>query len=39
MENKNYNGGAGCLRVLSIIILIALGNMKDEHKKETKEKK
>ena len=38
MENKNDNG-AGCLIILVIIILITLGNMKDEHKKETKEKK
>ena len=34
MENKNDNG-AGCLIILVIIILITLGNMKDEHKKET----
>ncbi len=31
MENKNDNG-AGCLIILAIIILIALGNMKDDHK-------
>ena len=35
MENKNDNGGNGCLIILAIIILIALGNMKDDHKKET----
>ena len=35
MENKNDNGGAGCLIILAIIILIALGNMKDDHKKQT----
>ena len=35
MENKNDDGGAGCLIILAIIILIVLGNMKDEHKKET----
>lgn len=34
MENKNDNG-AGCLIILAIIILIALGNMKDEHEKQT----
>lgn len=34
MENKD-NGGAGCLIILIIIILIALGNMKDDHKKQT----
>ena len=34
MENKNDNG-AGCLIILVIIILITLGNMEDEHKKET----
>ena len=34
MENKNDNG-AGCLIILAIIILIALGNMKDDHKKQT----
>ena len=34
MENKN-DGGAGCLIILAILILIALGNIKDEHKKET----
>lgn len=32
MENKNDNG-AGCLIILAIIIIIALGNMKDDHKK------
>ena len=31
MENKNDNG-AGCLFILAIIIIIALGNMKDDHK-------
>lgn len=31
MENGN-NNGAGCLIILVIIILIALGNMKDDHK-------
>ena len=35
MENKNDDGGVGCLIILVIIILIALGNMKDEHKKQT----
>ena len=34
MENKNDNG-AGCLIILAIIILIALGNMKGDHKKQT----
>ena len=34
MENKD-NGGAGCLIILIIIILIALGNMKEENKKQT----
>ena len=34
MENKD-NNGAGCLIILVIIILIALGNMKDDHKKQT----
>ena len=34
MENKNDNG-AGCLIILAIIILIVLGNMKDDHKKQT----
>ena len=34
MENKNDNG-AGCLIILAIIILIALGNFKDDHKKQT----
>lgn len=34
MENKNDNG-AGCLIVLIIIVLIALGNMKEDHKKQT----
>ena len=34
MENKD-NNGAGCLIILLIIILIALGNMKDDHKKQT----
>lgn len=34
MENGN-NNGAGCLFILAIIILIALGNMKDDHKKQT----
>lgn len=34
MENKNDNG-VGCLIILAIIILIALGNMKDEHEKQT----
>ena len=36
MENKD-NNGAGCLIILLIIILIALGNMKDDHKKQTDE--
>lgn len=36
MENGN-NNGAGCLIILVIIILIALGNMKDDHKKQTDE--
>lgn len=35
MENKNDNGGAGCLIILVIIILTALGNMKEENKKQT----
>ena len=35
MENKNDNGGAGCLIILIIVILVALSNMKDEHKKQT----
>ena len=34
MKNKEDNG-AGCLIILVIIILIALGNMKDDHKKHT----
>lgn len=37
MENKNDNGGAGCLIILVIIILVALSNMKDDHKKQTDE--
>ena len=36
MENKD-NNGAGCLIILVIISLIALGNMKDDHKKQTDE--
>lgn len=36
MDNGN-NNGAGCLIILVIIILIALGNMKDDHKKQTDE--
>lgn len=36
MENGN-NNGAGCLIILVVIILIALGNMKDDHKKQTDE--
>lgn len=36
MENKD-NNGTGCLIILLIIILIALGNMKDDHKKQTDE--
>lgn len=36
MENKNDNG-SGCLIILLIIILIALGHMKDDHKKQTDE--
>ena len=36
MENGN-NNGAGCLFILAIIIIIALGNMKDDHKKQTDE--
>lgn len=36
MENKD-NNGAGCLIILVVIILIALGNMKDDHKKQTDE--
>ena len=35
MENKNDNGGAGCLFILVIIILVALSNMKEENKKHT----
>ena len=34
MKDKNDNG-AGCLIILVIIILIALGNMKEDHKKQT----
>lgn len=34
MENKD-NNGTGCLIILLIIILIALGHMKDEHEKQT----
>lgn len=34
MENKNDNGGAGCLIILVIIILVALSNMKEDHKKQ-----
>lgn len=34
MENKD-NNGAGCLIILIVIILIALGNIKDDHKKQT----
>lgn len=34
MENGN-NNGVGCLVILVIIIVIALGNMKDDHKKQT----
>lgn len=34
MENKNDNG-AGCLFILVIILIIAFGNMKDDHKKQT----
>lgn len=36
MENKNDNG-SGCLIILLIIIIIALGHMKDDHKKQTDE--
>lgn len=36
MENGN-NNGAGCLFILAIIIIIALSNMKDDHKKQTDE--
>lgn len=36
MENKN-DGGAGCLIILVIIILVALSNMKEENKKHTDE--
>lgn len=36
MENKD-NNGTGCLIILLIIILIALGNMKDDNKKQTDE--
>ena len=36
MENGN-NNGAGCLFILAIIIIIALDNMKDDHKKQTDE--
>ena len=35
MENKNDNSGAGCLIILVIIILVALSNMKEDHKKQT----
>ena len=35
MENKNDNGSAGCLIFLVIIILVALSNMKEDHKKQT----
>lgn len=35
MENKNDNGGAGCLIILIIVILVALSNMKEDHKKQT----
>lgn len=34
MENKNDNG-SGYLFILAIIIIIALGIMKDDHKKQT----
>ena len=34
MENKNDNG-AGYLFILEIIIIIALGIMKDDYKKQT----
>ena len=34
MENGN-NNGVGCLVILVIIIVIALSNMKDDHKKQT----
>lgn len=37
MENKNDNGGAGCLIILVIILLVALSNMKEDHKKQTDE--
>lgn len=37
MENKNDNGGVGCLIILVIIILTALSNMKEENKKHTDE--
>lgn len=36
MENKD-NNGTGCLIILLIIILFALGHMKDDHKKQTDE--
>lgn len=34
MENKN-DDGTGYLFILAIIIIIALGIMKDDHKKQT----
>ena len=36
MENKN-DDGTGYLFILAIIIIIALGIMKDDHKKQTNE--
>lgn len=36
MENKNDDGAdVGCLSILTIIILIVLGYMIDEHKEQT----
>ena len=36
MKNKDKHG-AGCLIILLTIILIALGHLKDDHKKQTDE--
>ena len=35
MENKNDNGGAGCLIILIIVILVSHTNMKEENKIQT----
>lgn len=34
MENKD-NNGSGCLIILVILIMIAISNMKEDHKKQT----